>query len=231
MTEKTEYRQSRFVRPPGATELLLVRHGESRAATDENPFPMTDGRGDPELHPNGVAQAQRVGERLARLEISAVYVTSLRRTHETAAPLCDRLAVTPLVEPALREVCLGEWEGGLFRRKAHEQDPLYLRMHAEQRWDVIPGGEPHHEIEARVQPALRRINAAHPDSLVVAVVHGGIIGHILARATGAAPFAFHGADNGSISHVILHEGLVRLRRFNDTSHLGDSVSAAPGQYT
>ena len=29
-----EYRQQSFTRPPGATEILLIRHGESRAATE-----------------------------------------------------------------------------------------------------------------------------------------------------------------------------------------------------
>ena len=52
-----EYRQTRFQRPPGATEILLVRHGESRAATEDDPFPLVDGHGDPELHPNGRDQA------------------------------------------------------------------------------------------------------------------------------------------------------------------------------
>ena len=40
-------------------------------------------------------------------------MTTLRRTHETAAPLAARLGLTPIVEPDLREVHLGEWEGEL----------------------------------------------------------------------------------------------------------------------
>ncbi len=85
---KQEYRQQTFARPPGATEILLVRHGESRAATAEAPFPLVDGQGDPELHPNGREQARRVAQRLRHEKIAAVYVTNLRRTTETAAPLC-----------------------------------------------------------------------------------------------------------------------------------------------
>ena len=37
---QTEYRQTKFTAPPGATELLLVRHGESRAAKADEPFPL-----------------------------------------------------------------------------------------------------------------------------------------------------------------------------------------------
>jgi D-alanyl-D-alanine carboxypeptidase (penicillin-binding protein 5/6) len=50
------------------------------------------------------------------------------------------------------------------------------------------------------------------NELVVAVVHGGVIAHILAHASGARPFAFNGADNGSISHVVLVDDRVVVRR-------------------
>ncbi len=214
-----EYRQHRFDRPPGATEILLIRHGESRAATADDPFPLVDGHGDPELHVDGHAQAQRVGERLKHEPIAAVYVTSLRRTAETAAPLCKHLGLEPIVEPDLREVHLGEWEGGIMRIKAYENDPIYLRVQEEQRWDVIPGAESWDTLNRRVFAALNRIAAKHRDQLVAAVVHGGVIGHILAHATGARPFAFNGADNGSITHIVMMDGRIMVRRFNDASHL------------
>jgi len=226
-----EYRQTRFVRPPGATEILLVRHGESRAATPENPFPLVDGQGDPELHENGREQALRVGERLKNHSIDAIYCTNLRRTVETAEPLCRHLGMAPIIEPDLREVHLGEWEGGLLRIKAHENDPVYQRMHAEERWDVIPGAESNAALNERICRGLDRIASSHPDQLVVAVLHGGVIGHILAHATGARPFAFNGADNGSISHIVMTDGRLVVRRFNDSTHLQEHISAAASQMT
>ena len=227
----TEYRQQRFQPPAGSTEILLVRHGESRAATADNPFPLVDGHGDPELHPDGREQAVRVGQRLQHQPISAVYVSNLRRTHETAQPLCDHLDLTPQVDPDLREVFLGEWEGGLLRIKAHENDPVYQRVHEEQRWDVIPGAESHADLNRRLLRALNRIASRHADELVVAVVHGGVIAHILAHATGANHFAFNGADNGSISHIVMLDGHIRVRRFNDSSHLHEQLSRAESQMT
>ncbi|MED5520076.1 MAG: histidine phosphatase family protein, partial [Pseudomonadota bacterium] len=70
-TGQQEFRQHSYQPPAGATQILLVRHGESRAAKPDRPFPLVDGHGDPELHPNGAQQALHVRDRLARERIHA----------------------------------------------------------------------------------------------------------------------------------------------------------------
>jgi probable phosphoglycerate mutase len=231
VTEKREYRQLRFTRPPGACELLLVRHGESAPAKVGEPFPLVDGQGDPALDPIGEAQAERLAERLACEDVDAIYVTNLRRTAQTAAPLAARLGIEPRVESDLREVHLGEWEGGVFREHIAEGDPIAVRMLEEQRWDVIPGAEPADVFAARVRGAITRIAAAHRDTTVVVVSHGGTIGQILADATNARPFAFTGADNASVSHMVVHDDRWILRRYNDSAHLGLAFTTAPEPLT
>jgi 2,3-bisphosphoglycerate-dependent phosphoglycerate mutase len=216
----TAYRQTRFRPPPGATDILLIRHGESQAAHIDKPFPLVDGHADPELADNGREQAERLAERLAKVPIDALYVTSLCRTAQTAAPLAARLGLTPQVEPDLREVNLGEWEAGVFRKMVAENHPIAERMWAEERWDVIPGAEPADAFAARTSGALTRIAAAHPDQLVAVVVHGGVIAVLLALATGSRPFAFLGADNASISRLVITPQRWILRGYNDTAHLG-----------
>ena len=98
----------------------------------------------------------------------------------------------------------------------------YMYLRAEQRWDAIPGGEPRDVFHARTQSAFLRIVAAHPDGRVVVVAHGGVIGQLLHHAAGSQPFAFLGADNASISEIVVTaEGQQIVRRFNDASHLDD----------
>jgi probable phosphoglycerate mutase len=185
----------------------------------DEPFALVDGHGDPPLHTDGHAQAEKVAARLRDEAIDAIYVTTLQRTHQTAAPLAAALGLTPVVEPDLREVFLGEWEGGLLRVKAAAGDPVFAQVVAEERWDAIPGAEPAADFEARVVRGLRRIADAHRDGVVVAVVHGGVIGQLLATASGSRPFAFTGADNGSISEIVVTDDRLVVRRFNDTAHL------------
>lgn len=213
------YRQVRFERPPGSTEILLVRHGESAVADPSKPFLLLDGRGDPELSPEGRKQAERLGERLARYPVEAVYVTPLRRTRETAAPLLSRLDLAPFVEPDLIEVYMGEWEGGLYRQKITERDPLAAKLFEEERWDVIPGAESNAALFARTASAIRRIAERHPDGLVVAVAHAVSLSAVLAQATGSTPFAFVGGDNAAISTLVVSGDRWVLRRFNDSAHL------------
>jgi probable phosphoglycerate mutase len=219
MSIPRRFSQVPYEGPPGSTELFLVRHGASADAVEGEDFELIDGHGNPPLSPIGQEQAELVGARLAHTSFDALYVTTLRRTVETAAPLARRTGLTPQVEPDLREVNLGEWEGGLFRQKMADADPLAVRMMKEERWDVVPGAESPEEFGGRIRRAVERIAAAHPDARVVAFSHGAAIGEVLAQATGSRPFAFLMSDNTAIARLILTEENWILRGFNDTAHL------------
>ncbi|MCP3938093.1 MAG: histidine phosphatase family protein [Actinomycetia bacterium] len=226
--EPTSFHQTRFQPPPGSTEILLVRHGASAPLVLGEEFPMLAGQGDPPLAPEGREQAERVGERLATESIDAIYVSSMQRTHETAAPLVARTGLEPIVEPDLREVHLGDWEGGLLRQKAAEMHPTYLAMRDQGRWDVIPNAETAEAFRLRTTAVIDRIAENHRDRLAVVVCHGGVIGALCAHATGGRPFSLGGSDNASISHLIITDEQWILRRFNDSTHLYASLSLRAG---
>lgn len=215
-----EYRQFRFQLLPDATEIILVRHGETVAARKGEPFELVEGQGDPPLGQDGLRQAEAVARRLTREGgIEAIYVTSLRRTAETAAPLAAALGLTPEVEPRLREVHLGEWEGGAYRQHVAEGHPLALELLEKERWDVVPGAESNEDFSARLCAAVSDIALRHRGGRVVAVSHGGSIGMLLAMASGARPFAFVAADNGSISRIVVRGESWLVRGYNEVSHL------------
>jgi len=176
------------------------------------------------LHPEGIIQAAQVGAHLATRHaagdtIDAIYVTSLRRTAETAAPLAAAIGLEPIVERDLREVFLGDWEGGRFREHVAAGDPIFTRVLTDERWDHIPNAEPLDEFDARLGAAIGRIAAAHPDQHVVVFSHGGVIGHLLHRATSSRRFAFAAVDNASISEIAVGVFGWNARLYNQTSHL------------
>jgi len=202
-----------------------VRHGESERAVAGSSFALLDGHGGPALAREGRRQAEQVCARLAEEGVESLVVTPLRRTAETAAPLVRRLGLSPAVEPGLREVHLGEWEGGLYRAKVLEGDPVARRVFDEQRWDAIPGAETNEAFFSRVRAAVERVALANAGRRVAVFAHGGTIGAVLAMASGSQPFAFVGADNASISEVVVTPGRWFVRRYNDTAHVRAEPSA------
>jgi len=216
------YPQRPFAVPADATEVVLVRHGASQAHVPGEPFEViAGGHADPPLAPEGRAQAERVGARLAAEAPHAVFVTPLQRTAQTAAPLLAATGLDPTVIPELREVHLGAWEGGELRVRLAHGDPLARRTIAEERWSIIPGAEEPDAFAARTRAGLDAVIAASgAGTSAVAVVHGGVIGELCRQATGSRPFAFIHADNGSLTRLVAFPGgRLLLRSFNDTSHL------------
>jgi probable phosphoglycerate mutase len=222
----TAIRQLRFVPPPGSTEIVLVRHGESAPFSPGTQQPLLDGQGDPELAELGRRQAERLAARLATGRVGAIYRSPLRRTGETAAPLALRLGLVPVIDDDLREVHVGEWEGGLFRQRMLEEDPLALEMVRSERWDVIPGAESNEDLAARIRAVIGRISTAHPGGRVVAVAHAGLIGMTISLACGARPLAFTHVENASISSLVVTGDRWVVRSFNNTDHLEDLEEAA-----
>lgn len=218
--------QTAFAPPPGSTRITLVRHGQTSGADPElGTFPLKHGHGDPLLTELGERQAVTVADRLESEPIDAIYVSSLTRTHQTAAPLAERLGMTPIEEHDLREVFLGDWEGGLFREILQQQEhPAAIQFRQTYEWGSVPNGETNEELMARTSGVLHRIRPQHADQHVVCFVHGGVIAALCAVAAEAHMRPFAGADNCSIHRLVLTEERWLLRGYNDGVHLGDAAT-------
>ena len=212
--------QQRYRMPSGAKQLILVRHGSTDLENAERI--VLDGLdiSNPVLLPEGHEQAQAVARRLSAEPVSAIFVTPLHRTHQTAEPLAALTGLGLTVIPELREVHMGDWEHG-FHVHATSGNELLGRMFAEETWDVVPNAEPMAAVSARVRAGIQRVaEILAPDSSGVIFAHGGTIAEICRQAARSSPFAFFGPDNTSISRIIVHgDGHWTLRCFNDVAHL------------
>jgi len=215
------YPQRGFQLPPDAVDLLLIRHGASAAAVPGEPFELLEGQADPPLAPEGAEQARKVAAWLANEPISSLFVTPLRRTAQTAAPMAERTGLVPQVVPELREIFLGEWEGGEFRIRVAQGDPLSIRLFEEERWDVIPGAESLESFGARIASGLERVaDEIGSGNTGAAILHGGVSTEICHQVAQSRPFAFLQVDNTSITRVVRRpDGRWLLRYFNETAHL------------
>jgi broad specificity phosphatase PhoE len=148
------------------TELLLVRHGE----TDWNAEGRLQGHTDRPLNEYGRRQAKELAARLAEEHVDAIYASDLSRARETAEIVGERLGLTVVIDPDLREKNWGTWEG----------------LTGDQRVGVEYAGETVQEHRDRVMGAVRRIVRRHPDQRIVVVTHGGSLRRIQAAVQGVA---------------------------------------------
>jgi probable phosphoglycerate mutase len=220
---------SQAVPQPGALiederlcELLLVRHGRSADV-----IPGSDESLDPPLHDLGHQQAEALAKRLAGKRIAAIYASDLRRAADTAHYLAEPRALEVQTRPDLREVWLGEWERGEFRRRAHARDPEWLAFARAGSWDLVPGSEGDDALRSRVTSALGEIAARHRGESVVVVVHGGVINAFLAATFGMRSSWFALIENTSVTVVLAGVERSILATVNDCGHLYDPALERP----
>ena len=204
------------------TELLLIRHGRS-----DDVVPGSPESEDPPLHAAGVEQAAALAARLAEKRIDAVYASNLRRAIETAAPIAAVHGLEVEQVPDLREVFLGEWERGEFRRLAAARDPEFVRIMETGRWDGIPGGESDDALRRRVRTAIDGLAARHAGESIAVVCHGGVINAYVADVLGVERTHVFPCENTSVTLVRTGPRAPVLLVVNDCHHLYDPVLAGP----
>ena len=88
-----------------AAELFIVRHGDAIPEADEIiPSGIYD---DLPLSKIGRQQALDLAERLSSIQFDAIYSSPLLRCQQTAAPLAQRLNITPIIVDGIKEIKLG----------------------------------------------------------------------------------------------------------------------------
>jgi len=162
------------------TEVLLVRHGESAAVVPGSPESL-----DPPLSDRGREQVAALAARLAGKRLDGIWSSDLARARDTALALAAPRMLPVVERAALREVHLGDWEAGEFRRRAAVRDPEFLAWAATGRWESIPGAEPDEAFRDRITTAVDEAAAAHAHGCVAVVCHGGAINAWLARFPGS----------------------------------------------
>jgi len=193
-------------------ELVLVRHGLPVRRE------LVEGVADPELAPDGQVQANRLADYLATEDITAMYVSPLKRAVETAAPLAAKLGITPVVDDDISEFDRNSKEYVPMEELRGTDDPRWLKM-IRGEWEE---GHDHPDLfRKRVIAACERMIERHPGERVVAVCHGGVINQYLAHILGIqTQLGFFYPHYTSIHRVIAsREGLRSLGTLNEIAHL------------
>ena len=152
------------------TDFWLVRHGQ----TNWNLTGRWQGQSSdaPSLNETGRKQAVALVDQLKNVRCSSIYSSDLVRSRQTAELIANRLGLGVTLEPRLREINLGEWEGML----SDEIKSQYPQEQAERICNPLharaPGGESPMQVATRVIPAVHEIGMRHFDKSVMIVAHG-----------------------------------------------------------
>jgi broad specificity phosphatase PhoE len=164
------------------TELWLVRHGQ----TDWNLAGRWQGQAPyaPGLNDLGREQALAVLVQLKSVHLSAIYASDLLRARQTAELIAKPLGLIISLEPRLREIDLGAWEG-MLSTDIEAQYPHELEQRKRNPFHTsAPGGESPCEVADRVLAAVGEIAQKHPDNPILIVSHGVSLAVIICHAEG-----------------------------------------------
>lgn len=196
----------------------MVRHGQ----TDHNKGLKLQGVTDIELNETGLIQAVSVAKRIAEYSIQKIYSSDYKRAIQTAKKIEKYTGAEVIVNPSLREIDMGEWEGADWDR-IKRLHPEYYSEWSKHIIDMpYPGGESGGDVLKRIDTFITELVNSHYKNVAI-VTHGGVIKVFLSSLLGMGQekrFRLD-IDNCSISLVTYNRSIeeFQIHCINDTSHL------------
>lgn len=168
---------------PNATELLLIRHGE----TPWNAVRRLQGHADIALNDAGKKQAQALANALKYEKLDAVLSSDLQRAIQTATAIksAQNGLTHPLMSDAIfRERCYGGFEGELINELENKYPEAYRAWRNAEIDTPFPPdkngnvGETVRQFQTRIQTGLYKLAQQAQEAgyqKIALVVHGGVL--------------------------------------------------------
>jgi 2,3-bisphosphoglycerate-dependent phosphoglycerate mutase len=212
------------------THFTFIRHGE----TDWNRQQRFQGQIDVPLNDVGLAQAQRLGQRLAADPAEVLVASDLARARQTADPLATAWQQDLLLMPDLREQSFGVLEGLDVPTIKQRHPDLWADWLVHRADFALPGGESLRQFHQRVMAAVNELAERHAGRRVAVVTHGGVL-DILWRSAHQQPLdGLRRCDipNTGLNHLRWRDGMLFIDRWADAAHLDglpEQPSTAAGE--
>jgi broad specificity phosphatase PhoE len=181
-----------------AQRVILLRHGR----TAYNAEARFQGQLDVPLDEVGLGQAKRVADTLASELTGSVRVLSsdLSRAAQTAEVVAARLGTEVTLEPRLREIYAGQWQGMLREEIVAGWPENYA---AWRRGDVdvrIGGGESRADAGLRAAAAITEAAESIDDGTLICVSHGGSLRSAIFLLLGTPSFPWNALEGLRNAH-------------------------------
>jgi broad specificity phosphatase PhoE len=207
--------------------LYLLRHGETEASQTGGYCGVLD----VDLTHEGHQMAEEFAAAYKAFPWAAVFCSPLRRSMDTARPLCQAVGLEMQLRDGLKEIAYGQWEGKTPEEVNHQFHDEYVRWLADPGWNAPDGGERGVDIARRSSMVLDEIERTHPSGNVLVVSHKATIRIILCSLIGIDVGRYRDRINmpvASVSVVEITEKGPLLKLLGDRSHLRESLRLRPG---
>jgi broad specificity phosphatase PhoE len=191
--------------------ILLIRH----AAHVELGRTLSGRRRDVALSPEGLEQAEIVGDLLGVEPLAAVYSSPRERAYYTARAVAEPHGLKVETADGVDEVDFGEWTGLSFDEL--EGDPGWDEWNSQRSSARPPSGESMEEACRRSVAALEEIAARHDDQTIVVVSHCDIIRGLIAYYLGLPldNLLRFDIDPASVSRLVVGNWGARVMSMNE----------------
>ena len=206
---------------PLATNVLLIRHGQSKGNAERR----FGGHTATPLSSRGHKQAELTARTLKSESLTAIYSSDLARAIETARPLSHLTRLPIQGTTAFRERSVGVMEGLTFEDAAQKHPEQYAALLRRDFEHVLTGGESYRQLLDRAWQKLDEIIMENRGGKIAVFSHTGTICILALHLMGAldAPelkAVWISSSNCGITKFELRDdGFVRVLCVNDTSHL------------
>ena len=206
---------------PLATNVLLIRHGQSRGNAERR----FGGHTATPLSARGRNQALVTARTLKSESITAIYSSDLARAMETAEPLANLTGLPVNGTSAFRERSVGVMEGLTFEDAAQQHPEQYAALLRRDFEYVLSGGESYRQLLDRAREKLDDIIEENRGGRIAVFSHTGTICILVLHLIGALdapelkPVWISSANCGIARFELRNDGFVRVLSINDTNHL------------
>lgn len=188
------------------TCLYLLRHGEVaggsylRGVTDD---PVTE---------QGLESMQQA---VCDKEFDVIITSSLVRCSQFATEYATENSLPLIVEPALKEINFGDWEGRSYSSLFSEKNSPAEQFFANPYINTIPNGEFTSDFDHRVWSSIHTHVKNHLGERILIVTHAGVMRSMLTQC-----FGLHLSDKniGFLPVKIAHASLILFECFSNNDN-------------
>jgi broad specificity phosphatase PhoE len=166
----------------------------------------------------GLSQANRLGRRMGREHLDAVYSSPRERTRQTAEAIALAGGLgSPQIEEALDEVDFGDWTGKTFSTLDH--DAQWRRWNTTRSLVRAPNGETMLDVQTRVWHLIEELSSRNDGKRLALVSHSDVIKTTVSHVLGLPIDAWlrFDVEPASVTHMVVGEWGAKIITLNEMS--------------